>query len=57
MKSSHTKVEWRIGSEVKKVSCPLDIVEYQKYMGGVDRGDQHQVMSADFTGFANFTHS
>ena len=31
-----------------------DIVKYQTYMDGVDRGDQHRVMGA---GFANSAHS
>ena len=43
----------RTGSKVIQVTCPSDIVRYQKFMGGVDRGDQHRVMGA---GFANVSH-
>ena len=53
MKSGIDEVARRIGSEVIKVSCPNDIIQYQKNMGGVDRGDQHRVMGA---GFANVAH-
>ena len=40
----------RTGSKIIEVTCPSDIVRYQQYMGGVDRGNQHHVMGA---GFAN----
>ena len=53
MKKGIGKVERRVGSEKIEVSCPNDIIEYQKYMGGVDRGDQHRVVGA---GFANVAH-
>ena len=43
----------RTGNKVIEVTCPSDIVRYQKFMVGVDRGDQHRVMGA---GFANVSH-
>ena len=42
-----------VRSDLIDVRCPSDIVEYQNYMDGVDRGDQHRVMGA---GFANVAH-
>ena len=53
MKSGIDEVSRRVGSEKIKVPCPNDIIQYQKYMGGVDKGDQHRVMGA---GFANVAH-
>ena len=46
-------IDRQVGAEIIKVKCPSDIMEYQKHMGGADRGDQHRVMGA---GFANVTH-
>ena len=53
MKSGADVVARRVGSTVINVSCPNDIIEYQKHMGGVDKGDQHRTMGA---GFANVSH-
>ena len=53
MKKGIGKVERRVGKDKVSVDCPNDIIEYQKHMGGVDRGDQHRVMGA---GFANVAH-
>ena len=53
MKSGADVVARRVGSTVINVSCPNDIIEYQKHMGGVDKGNQHRVMGA---GFANVFH-
>ena len=47
-------VSRQVGSNVVKVSCPNDIIEYQKYMGGVDKGDQHRVMGASFANASHF---
>ena len=46
-------IQRRNGATLIDVTCPNDIVMYQKYMGGVDRGDQHRVVGA---GFANVAH-
>jgi hypothetical protein len=46
-------VQRRVGRDKITVRCPNDIIQYQKHMGGVDRGDQHRVMGA---GFANVAH-
>ena len=32
----------RIDGTVMNVNCPISIVDYNKYMGGVDRGDQYR---------------
>ena len=32
----------RIDGTVMHVNCPISIVDYNKYMGGVDRGDQYR---------------
>ena len=53
MMSGVDEVARRVGSTIIKVSCPNDIIKYQKHMGGVDKGDQHRVMGA---GFANVAH-
>eukprot|EP00957_Ditylum_brightwellii_P091677 6980906-Ditylum_brightwellii.AAC.1 len=42
-----------VGQGVIDVVCPNDIVLYQRYMGGVDRGDQYCVKGA---GFFNISH-
>ena len=47
------KIQRRKGSKIIEVIVPKDIKQYQNYMGGVDRGDQHRVMGA---GFANVAH-
>ena len=52
MKPGIKTIGRRVGSEID-VRCPSDVVEYQTYMDGVDRGDQHRVMGA---GFANVAH-
>ena len=46
-------VQRRVGRDKVTVRCPNDIIQYQKHMGGVDRGDQHRVVGA---GFANVAH-
>ena len=33
----------RVDGSIINVECPLSIVDYNKYMGGVDRGDQYNV--------------
>ena len=53
MKKGIGKVQRRVGRNKIDVICPNDVIEYQKYMGGVDRSDQHRVMGA---GFANVAH-
>ena len=53
MKSGVSEVSRRTGATVVKVQCPNDIILYQQYMDGVDRGDQHRVVGA---GFANVAH-
>ena len=53
MKSGVSEVSRRTGATVIKVQCPNDIILYQQYMDGVDRGDQHRVVGA---GFANVAH-
>ena len=53
MKPGIKTITRRVGSDLIDVTCPSDIVEYQNYMDGVDRGDQHRVMGA---GFANVAH-
>ena len=53
MKKGIGMVQRRVGRDKIDVRCPNDIIQYQKYMGGVDRGDQHRVMGA---GFANVAH-
>ena len=53
MKSGVSEVSRRTGATVVKVRCPNDIILYQQYMDGVDRGDQHRVVGA---GFANVAH-
>ena len=53
MKRGIDELARQVGSEIIKVTCPNDIILYQKYMGGVDKGDQHRVMGA---GFANVAH-
>ena len=53
MKKGVGTVQRRVGREKTDVRCPNDIIEYQKHMGGVDRGDQHRVVGA---GFANVAH-
>ena len=47
------EVERQSGQEIIKVKCPNDVIQYQKGMGGVDRGDQHRTVGA---GFANVAH-
>ena len=42
------------GKDRLNVTCPNDIVQYQKYMDAVDQGDQHQVMGAGFLNVAHF---
>ena len=53
MKKGIHDVTRRTGANLINVTCPNDIIMYQKNMGGVDRGDQHRVMGA---GFANVSH-
>ena len=53
MKSCVSEVSRRTGATIIKVPCPNDVILYQKYMDGVDRGDQHRVVGA---GFANVAH-
>ena len=53
MKPGVQTVDRRVGSEIIKIKCPSDILEYQKHMGGVDRGDQHRVMGAGFVEFVS----
>ena len=48
-----TLVQRRTGPKVIDVIVPKEIEQYQIYMGGVDRGDQHRVMEA---GFLNVVH-
>ena len=54
IKNCHTEEKRRVGSEVKKVTCPLNIAKYHRHIGGIDRGDQHQVMGASFNNVAYF---
>ena len=53
MKTGSSNVERRNGSKLIQFECPNDIILYQQYMGGVDRGDQHCTVGA---GFANVSH-
>ena len=53
MKKGIGEVSRRRGASKLTVRCPNDIIEYQKHMDGVDRGDQHRVVGA---GFANVAH-
>ena len=41
---AHTKVVQRknLDSSVVSVDCPLCIVDYDRFMGGVDMGDQYR---------------
>ena len=32
----------RVDGSIMNVECPISIVDYNKYMGGVDRGDQYR---------------
>ena len=54
MVPGHQTVNRRIGRNIIEVTCPNDIVMYQKSMDGVDRGDQHRVMGAGFSNVAHF---
>ena len=47
-------IQRRNGATLINVTCPNDIVMYQTYMGGVDRGDQHRVVGAGFVNVAHF---
>ena len=47
MKKGIGTVQRRVGKDKIDVRCPNDIIEYQKHMGGVDRGDQHRVVGAN----------
>ena len=47
-------VQRRTGPKVIDAIVSKNIEQYQIYMGGVDCGDQHQVMGA---GFSNVAHS
>ena len=42
------------GLEILDMRCPRDIVGYQTYMDGVDRGGQHIVMGDCFANMAHF---
>ena len=44
----------RTGSKIIELTCPSDMDKYQKYMGGVDKSDQHHVMGAEFSNLAHF---
>ena len=44
----------RTGSKQINVIETKDIEKYQKFMGGVDRGDQHQVMGAVLSNVTQF---
>ena len=41
---AHTKSipRKRVDRSIMNVECPISIVDYNKYMGGVDRGDQYR---------------
>ena len=54
MEQGVSSVQRRTGASLIQVSCPNDIIKYQKYMGGVDRGDQHRVIGAGFSNVAHF---
>eukprot|EP00957_Ditylum_brightwellii_P104919 7996692-Ditylum_brightwellii.AAC.1 len=43
MQPGATNVTRHIGQEVIDVACPNDIVLYQQYMGGVDRGEKAEM--------------
>ena len=48
MKSGIGLVQKTKGSNLLDVQCPNDIIIYQKNMGGVNCGNQHQVMGVLF---------
>ena len=54
MKRGIGKVTKRTGPNLITVTYPNDIIMYQKNADGVDRGDQHRVMGADFANVAHF---
>ena len=54
MEKGVSTVQRRTGANLIQVPCPNDIQQYQKYMGGVDRGDQHRVIGAGFSNVAHF---
>ena len=53
MKKGADVVQRRKWRDILDATCPNDIIMYQTYMGGVDRGNQHCIMGA---GFANVSH-
>ena len=54
MKQGYQEVRRRNGHNVLHVMCPNDIVEYQKFMDGVDKSDQHRTVGAVFSNVAHF---
>eukprot|EP00957_Ditylum_brightwellii_P065276 4950905-Ditylum_brightwellii.AAC.2 len=47
MEHGTTTITRCIGQEGIDVICPNDIVLYQHYMGGIDRGDQYHVTGTE----------
>ena len=54
MKGGIGEVSRRTGAKTLSVPCPNDVIMCQKHMGGVDRGNQHIVVSAGFENVAHF---
>ena len=52
MRKGAQTIQQRNGATLIDVTCPNDIVMYQHFMGGVDCGDQHRVISACFANVA-----
>ena len=54
MKKGAGIVQKRKGRDILDVTCLNDGIMYQKNMGGVDRGDQHRLMGAEFKNVSHF---
>ena len=54
MKGGIGEVSRRTGAKMLAVPFPNDITMHQKFMGGVDRRDQHGIVGAGFETISHF---